>query len=332
MNSCGILIFLLLGKPVEEENVQLEQELAEFSSDKDSFVTIGVFDGVHVGHKELITRVNELSKRQKMRSVIITFSQHPQEILNPSSQPPFLTDVWEKAALLRKQGADEVIILTFTKELSELSARRFAGLLQKHLRMKGLVIGPDFAMGKSGAGDIAVLRKLGDELGFSVTAISPVTINGDVVSSTAIRTALAAGDMEKVERFMGRYYCLHGRVIHGKGRGRSLGTPTVNLDIPPGQALPGDGVYATLASIDETNYASVTNVGKDPTFGENERTVETFLLDFENNLYEHEVRIDFVHKIRDEITFDSIDGLRKQIICDISEARVLLSSYPKISS
>jgi riboflavin kinase / FMN adenylyltransferase len=305
--------------------VQVEQELAGFRLDHDSLITIGVFDGVHLGHKYLISQLKELANQQSLRSIVITFRQHPQEIITPRSQPPFLTDAGEKTRLLQNEGVNAVIVLSFTPELSQLSAREFVLLLQKTLRMRGLVIGPDFALGKNHAGDIAALRQLGIELGFSVTVIPPVRKNGDIVSSTAIRHALAKGDMEKVQRLMGRPFNLHGQVIHGKGRGAGLGFPTVNLNILPDQAIPADGVYASLAIVEDKTFHSVTNVGKNPTFGDNNRTIEAFLLDYHDNLYNREVRIDFVSKLRDEIKFNSAEELKKRIADDIQQARSILS-------
>ena len=304
--------------------MQVEQELAGFAPDRDSLVTIGVFDGVHLGHKYLISKLKELAGQQGLGSVVITFNKHPQETLSPRAQPPFLTDASEKAALLKKEGVDAVVVLTFTRQLSLLSAREFVTLLQTKLRMKGLVIGPDFALGRKAEGNIPKLRQLGLEMGFSVTVIPPVKNNGDVVSSTAIRRALAEGNMEKVQRFLGRPFSLHGRVIHGKGRGAGLGFPTVNLDILPGQAIPGDGVYATQARADGKTYPSVTNIGLNPTFGDTRRTVESYLLDYHDNLYEHEVTIDFVHKLRGEIKFHDAEELVQQIFEDISQTRVIL--------
>jgi riboflavin kinase/FMN adenylyltransferase len=305
--------------------VQLEQELSSFSSKKDSLITIGVFDGVHLGHKHLIMQLKKLAKQRELRTIAITFNRHPQEILNPDTQPPFLTDASEKANLLKQEGLDEVIVLSFTRELSRVGAQEFLNLLQKQLSMSGLVIGPDFTLGKNNEGNIPTLTKLGKEMGFSVTVIPPVMKNGEIVSSTAIRLALAEGNMEKVEKLMGHPFSLHGKVVHGKGRGKDLGFPTVNLDILPGQAIPADGVYATSAQVEFKTYPSVTNVGKNPTFGENERTVEAFLLDFNNNLYTHQVRINFIKRIRDEIKFIDTTHLKIQIETDISIARSILN-------
>jgi riboflavin kinase / FMN adenylyltransferase len=306
--------------------VQVERELDGFPLDRDSLITIGVFDGVHLGHKYLISQLKEIASQQGLVDIVITFRRHPQETLTPRSQPLFLTDASEKAALLKKEGVVGVIVLTFTHELSRLSAREFLTLLQNKLRMKGLVIGPDFALGRNGEGNIPTLRRLGNEMGFSVTVIPPVRSNGDIVSSTAIRRALADGDMEKVRRFMGRPFSLHGRVIHGKGRGAGLGFPTINLDILSDQAIPGDGVYATLAYVDNLTYPSVSNIGMNPTFGENPRTIESYLLDYHDNLYEHEIKIEFVQKLRGEIKFDNADELAKQISEDIRLTRSILSN------
>jgi riboflavin kinase / FMN adenylyltransferase len=322
-------VFILgsaLWLPAWREKVQVEQELGGFALERDSLITIGVFDGVHLGHKYLISQLKELASQQGLADIVITFHQHPQATLTPRSKPLFLTDAAEKAVLLRKEGVAAVIVLTFTPELSRLSAREFLALLQANLGMKGLVIGPDFALGRNGEGNIPILRRLGSEMGFSVTVIPPVRNNGDVVSSTAIRRALAGGDMERVRRFMGRPFSLHGRVIHGKGRGTGLGFPTVNLDILPGQAIPSDGVYATLAYVDNLTFPSVTNIGLNPTFGKNQRTIEAYLLDFNDNLYEREVKIEFVQKLRGEIKFDNAAELTKQINEDILSARSILSN------
>jgi riboflavin kinase/FMN adenylyltransferase len=304
--------------------MQVEQELAGFSRDCDSLVTIGVFDGVHLGHKHLIGQTKELASQQGLCPAIVTFHRHPQDILTPDQSPPFLTDTFEKACLLRNEEVDTVIILTFTPELSRLSARQFVALLQDKIRMKGLVIGPDFALGHKGEGNIPTLRLLGEEMGFSVTVVPPVRKNGDIVSSTAIRRAMADGDMDKVQRLMGRPFSLHGKVIHGKGRGAGLGFPTVNLSILSGQAVPSEGVYATQAHVENFSYPSVTNVGMSPTFGNAELTIESYLLDYHSDLYDREVKIDFIRKIRNEIKFESAKELVEQIYEDIRSTRIIL--------
>ncbi len=307
--------------------MQLEQELAGFTSGRESMVAIGVFDGVHLGHKYLISRLKELAGQQGRSSVVITFDKHPHEVLKPNSQPLFLTDASEKAELLSKEGVDAVIVLNFTLELSRLSARDFVNILLAKLKMRGLVMGPDFALGKRGEGSIPALRQIGEELGFSVTAIPAVHIGSDIVSSTAIRGAMASGDMEKVQSMMGRPFSLHGQVIHGHGRGTGLGFPTINLNVSKGKSLPSDGVYATLAHTNNLDYLSVTNIGTDPTFGGTERTIESFILDYQADLYGREVKIDFKHKLRDEIKFRSAVELTQQIELDIRETRKYFTNH-----
>lgn len=307
--------------------MEFEKELAGVSIIRDSLITVGVFDGVHLGHKYLISQLKKLAGQQGLYPIAITFHKHPQEVLMPGSQPPFLTDADEKAYLLKQEGIECVIVLTFTQELSRVDAADFIDILQTRLRMKGLVVGPDFALGRNTEGNISYLQKLGKEKGFTVTVIPPVRSNGDIISSTAIRRSLAAGDMEKVHRFLGRPFSLHGNVVHGAGRGTGLGFPTVNLNILPGQAIPSDGVYATLAITDNRRYASVTNIGMNPTFDAARRTIETYLLDFRDNLYDREIKIDFVLKIRDEVKFSNAEELSRQIFKDIKQTRTILDKY-----
>jgi riboflavin kinase / FMN adenylyltransferase len=317
-----VLWLYLLG----EENVQLEQELDAFNQNQDSLITIGVFDGVHLGHKYLISQLKELAQKQGFRSVAITFDKHPQEVLTPASYPPYLIDISEKTDLLKKEGIDALVVLTFTRELAVYSARSFLKLLQTKLGMRGLVIGPDFALGRNNEGNIQTIRKLGEEMDFSVTIVPPVMINGEIVSSTSIRNYLVEGMMEKVKKFLGRPFSLHGMVIHGKARGTGLGFPTVNLNVLPGQALPSDGVYATKTYLDDKSWNSITNIGNNPTFGDTGHSIETFLLNFNADLYYHEIKIEFIHKIRNEIKFKGIEQLQKQISEDIKQVNLIYSN------
>lgn len=304
--------------------MQLEQELAGFQNNQGSVVTIGVFDGVHLGHKYLINQVKELARKQGLCSVVITFHKHPQEVLTPHSQPPFLTDSAEKADLLKKEGVDSVIILTFTRKVSRLSAREFLDLLKSKLQMRSLVVGPDFSLGRDNEGDISTLRQLAEELNFSLVVAPAALKNGVIVSSTAIRKALAEGDMDKVRLLLGRRFSLHGKVIRGHGRGLKIGFPTANLDILPGQAVPGDGVYLTLVHMDGKVYRSLTNVGTNPTFRGASRTIESHLFDLRCDLYEREIRVEFMRKLRNEIEFTNQEKLAQQIGEDIKQAKALL--------
>jgi riboflavin kinase/FMN adenylyltransferase len=305
--------------------VSVEDELAKFAPEKDSALTIGVFDGVHLGHKQLIFELIKQARQKKLLSGVVTFRQHPEGIITPDKKLPLLTDMPTRISLLKEAGADFVVPLTFSPELANFSAKDFMTLLQEHLKMRTLVIGPDFALGKNREGNIEYLIKLGKEMGFTVTVVPPLTKSGEVVSSTAIRQALAEGDMGKYYRLTGRYFSLRGKVVAGTGRGGGLGFPTANLDISRGHAIPPDGVYCGLAHINGKVYQTMTNIGENPTFGDNERTVESFLLDYHGDLYGHSLSVDFVSRLRDERKFKNIDELKKQVAADVKHGKEILS-------
>jgi riboflavin kinase/FMN adenylyltransferase len=304
--------------------MQVETELAKFSPEKDMLLTIGVFDGVHLGHRHLIARLTGLARRQGLMSGVITFSLHPREVLAPRTRLPFLTDIERRIELLKSEGVEAVIPLSFTPELARLTPKEFLGLLKKHLRMKGLVIGPDFALGKNREGDTNVLRQLGEEMDFSLTVVPPLTIDGEVASSTAIRQALAEGDMKRAQKLMGRPFRLHGEVVAGYGRGVKLGFPTANVDTGREQALPADGVYTSRAYIDDQAYQAMTNIGINPTFGGNRRLVEVYIMGYDGDLYGRELAIDIIERLRGEIKFDNPEELKAQIAEDVKRGKATL--------
>ncbi len=306
--------------------MKIEEELARLSPKKDMMLTIGVFDGVHLGHKYLISQLKEHARQQNLLSGVVTFRQHPQAVLSPQTELLFLTDLATRIGLLQNEGVDAIITLSFTNELAQLSAREFVGLLKKYLRMRRLLVGPNFTLGRNQESDSNTLRTLGQGMNFSLVVIPPIVVNGAVVSSTAIRNALANGDMERVLNLTGRPFSLHGRVIKGTGRGLELGFPTANLDIDPQQALPTEGVYATLAYIDDKVYKSMTNIGKRPTFGDTERAVEVHILDYHNDLFGRDLKIDIIKRLRGEKQFDTAQQLGKQITLDIKQGRAILDS------
>jgi riboflavin kinase/FMN adenylyltransferase len=304
----------------------VEEELAKLSPEKDMLLTIGVFDGVHLGHKHLIAQLKELARKQGYSSGVITFRQHPQEVLSPQTKLPFLTGLDQRTDLLKNEGVEAIITLSFTPELAQLSPRQFLGLLEKYLRMCGLVIGPDFALGQNREGNIDTLRRLGQEMGFSVTMVPPMMRGGEVISSTAIREALAVGDMKRVQNLLGRPFSLQGRVVTGARRGAELGFPTANLDINPQQALPPEGVYVSRAHIDDETYSSMTNIGHRPTFGGGQQLIEVYLLDYHGDLYGQELTIDLIERLRDEKKFDTPEQLKKQIAEDVKQGTAILKT------
>ena len=305
--------------------MEIEQELASVTPQGETLLTIGVFDGVHAGHRYLLKKLRERAAERNLLSGVVTFSPHPQSVLHPRSQLPWLTSLNDRVGAFRKLGVNIVSVLTFTPKVARLSAREFISLIKKNLGMRGILVGPDFALGKGKEGNIDLLRSLGCEMGFSVDVIPPFKINGEIVSSTLIRRALAEGDMRKVKNLMGRYFYLEGKVITSEKRGRVLGFPTANLDIKPQQALPENGIYATIAQVEGGHFPSATNVGIRPTFGTGEEMVETHLLNYKGNLYGKDMRVEFVQKLRDEERFSSSEELKTQIEKDIREVEAILT-------
>ncbi len=306
--------------------MQVEEELAGFTPEIATLLTIGVFDGVHLGHQRLIAELTGQARQLKLLAGVVTFRQHPEDLFATGKKLPFLTDMKKRTGLLKDEGVDFIITLSFNKELAALSARKFMELLQKHLKMRGLVIGEDFALGKNREGDTDAIRQTGKEMGFSVTVVPPLKINGEVVSSTALRKALAAGDIKKVRELTGRGFSLRGKVVEGTGRGEGLGFPTANMDIKSGQALPPDGVYVGLTRANGKVYQSMTNIGRNPTFGDMERTVESYLVDYRGDLYGKELQLEIIARLRDEKKFASTIELKKQIALDVIQGKKILEA------
>ncbi len=300
------------------------QQLAEYTLDSPTLLTLGVFDGVHLGHVSLIRTLKELAESRGLQPGVVTFSSHPVDVLRPGIHLPLLTSVSERLRLIVEAGVSLTVPLTFTRELSEYAPSEFVRLLMTHLRMAGLVLGPDFSMGKDRAGTAQALAEIGRQLGFTVEAVPPYTVNGRVVSSTAIREALSQGDVRTAAQMLGRRFSISGTVGSTSQRGASLGFPTANLRVCPKRALPRDGVYATIAHIPDGQFASVTNVGCRPTFGRTERMVETHILDFDGRIYGTPLRIEFVAPIRGELAFRNPKALVAQIHRDVAAARQIL--------
>jgi riboflavin kinase/FMN adenylyltransferase len=305
--------------------MEILPELAKIAPQGETLLTIGVFDGVHAGHRYLLGKLQQRAAEKNLLSGVVTFNPHPQSILHPHNQLLWLSDVEDRIKTIKELGIDIVTVLTFTPEVAQLSAQEFMSLLKKYLKMRGIIVGADFTLGRGGEGNINLLRALGREMKFSVEVIPPYTINGEVVSSTLIRQALAQGDMRKVEKLMGCYFRLRGKVITSDKRGRVLGFPTANLDIKPQQALPSNGIYATIAQIDGKQFPSATNIGIRPTFGEGKKTVETHLLNYKGDLYSKEIRVEFVQKLRDEQRFPSSEELKIQIEKDVRKVEAILA-------
>jgi riboflavin kinase/FMN adenylyltransferase len=305
--------------------MEIEQELASVTPQGETLLAIGVFDGVHAGHRYLLKQLQKRAAEKHLLSGVLTFNPHPQSVLHPDDQLPWLSNLEDRVTTLQQLGVNIVAVLTFTPELAQLTAQDFMSLLKKYLKMRGIMVGPDFALGRGGEGNISLLRTLGNQMEFSVEVISPYTINGELVSSTLIRQALIQGDMKRVEKLMGHHFYLRGKVITSDKRGRALGFPTANLELKPQQALPNNGIYATITHVDGKQFPSATNIGTRPTFGEGRKMVENHLLNYKGNLYSKEIMVEFVQKLRDEKRFASSEELKTQIEKDVRKVQALLA-------
>lgn len=296
-------------------------------------VTIGNFDGHHHGHRSLLSQVVETARRHDGTALVLTFDPHPVKILAPQINLMFLTTPAEKLARFEAAGIDEVVFLEFTPAFAALSPAQFVkDVLCNGIGTRELFVGEHFAFGKGRTGRIATLLELGAECGFLVHPMSPVTIDGEVVSSTRIRQLIQAGDFQKALRFLGRPYCIEGTVATGDHRGAELGWPTANLRLPSERVVPPDGVYAVQVVWNHRRFDSVAYIGTRPTFGKGERLLEVSILDQRLNLYGESIRVEFISFIRPDKTFASSEDLTHQIALDVDIARVRLREADSRSS
>jgi riboflavin kinase/FMN adenylyltransferase len=291
-----------------------------------SAVTIGFFDGVHLGHRRVIGRTVEAARERDLASVAVTFDRHPREVFSPGREPRLLTTVERKIGLVETIGVDVLVVLEFTDELSRWPAEDFVDrVLTDGLAARHVVVGENFTFGYRAAGTVPVLRELGAERGFEVEGMGLMTLGDRVVSSTSIRQALTDGDLAWPQEALGRRFVLDGRVVRGAGRGTGLGWPTANLQTLPRLLLPGEGVYAGRALHRDSGYRAAINVGTNPTFGQEPVHLEAFLLDFSGDLVGEPLAIEFWERLRDEVRFESVDALSRQIEADVARTREVVS-------
>ncbi len=289
-------------------------------------VTIGVFDGVHRGHRAVLGDVVGRARSRDLVPVALTFDPHPLEFLEPDRAPKLLGSIEQRIELLWTCGVDVVGVLPFP-EIRDLAPDVFANeVLADRLSARLVAVGSDFRFGRDRKGDIELLVTAGRAAGFEVQTVSLVeAADGEVVSSSRIRGLLASGELDDANRLLGRRFELRGPVIHGDGRGRQIGFPTANLHIPDRLAVPAYGVYAVWATWEGREAPAVVNIGVRPTFGENRRMVEAHLIDFDEDLYGIDLSLRFVRRLRDERRFDSVDALVLQITVDRAEAAAALA-------
>jgi riboflavin kinase / FMN adenylyltransferase len=284
-------------------------------------LTIGNYDGVHVGHRTIIEITKAKAREISGTPMLMTFHPHPMHVLRPDRELALITPLEEKKKLIEEAGIEVLIVVPFTQEFSQVTPEAYVrDLLIGKLDIKGLVVGYDFKFGKGGRCDIEGMKKYAQAFGFFVDVVSPVTIGGEKVGSDKIRKLLQAGEVDKANLLLGRPYMISGKVVRGAGRGRAFGFPTINLETDFELSLP-NGVYISEVEIDGKRWQSATNIGYNPTFGGHERTIESFVFDYDGELYGKHVRLFFHIKLRDEVRFENVNELRQQIERDVSAAR-----------
>lgn len=298
--------------------------------DERAVVTVGTFDGVHIGHQRIIRYVAERARATGGSGTVVTFDPHPREVMS-GSLVPLLTTLAERQVFLRELGADRIVVIPFTREFAATTSADFVrDVICDRIGCAEIVVGYDHAFGRGRGGDVATLKEAAEELGFVVEAFPAESVGGAVVSSSAIRRLIAAeGDVRSAGSMLGRWYSLDGRVVHGEGRGKAIGFPTANVEVVSiRKVIPRRGVYAvTVAGPEEGGLPGMMNIGVRPTFGGNEDVhLEVHLIDYDGDLYGETLHIEFVERLRDERRFGSVDDLREQLSRDRRRCREALAS------
>ncbi|MCX5809612.1 MAG: bifunctional riboflavin kinase/FAD synthetase [Proteobacteria bacterium] len=284
-------------------------------------LTIGNYDGIHIGHKKIIERVKEKALMINGTPMLMTFYPHPVSVVRPDKILCLITPLNVRERLIEESGIDVLLVLPFNEEFRLLTPQEFVeNILVNKLRIKGLIVGYDFKFGRGGKGDTELLKQLSGTYGFFFEVVEAVTLDGEKIGSNRIRKLIMEGDVKKAERFLGRAHMIEGKVVHGDGRGKGIGFPTINLKTDY-ELIPKDGVYISEVKINGKMFPSVTNIGYNPTFDVKKLSVETHILDYSGDLYGADLTLYFHEMIRGEIKFDGADALMSQIAMDIKDAK-----------
>lgn len=297
-------------------------------NERATILTIGAFDGVHLGHRHLIGSVVKRARALECQSAVLTFDPHPDLVIHPERQRLYLTSLDERIELIERIGVDVLVLLPFTTATKALGAREFMEQICRSLALRELWVGWDFALGRRREGDMPRLREIGQALGYSVHPVEPLLLDGHSVSSSRIRAVLNEGDVAAAAKLLARPFAVSGVVAQGDRRGRTIGFPTANLAPDKTHVLPADGVYVCRAQLAGETYGAVTNIGVRPTFDGTGRKVETYLLDFTGDIYGETLRVEFLHRLRGEKKFAGVNELVAQITSDTSAARAWLTENP----
>ncbi len=296
-----------------------------FGAGKNTWLTIGVFDGVHRGHREIIRKLTTDAHADNAPAILLTFDPHPASVLT-GRDIKCLTTPDERADLLKTLDLDIVITQRFTRDLSTATAQEYMSRLKQTLDLKHLLIGYDFALGKGREGNASRLTEIGRELNYTVEVVNALSDESGVISSTEIRKLVATGNVTEAAKLLDYNYSMSGEVIHGAGRGRSIGIPTANVDYPKQKVMPSNGIYACWAYLGNEKFMAATNIGFNPTFTPERQvpSLEAYLLDFDRDIYGQNLKLEFVSRIRDELKFDSVEALIEKIHEDVRKTRELL--------
>lgn len=278
-----------------------------------NYVALGSFDGLHYGHLSLVRKTVEIAKENNGKSMVFTYKNHPKTIVKPDCVPKLIMDLDTKLEYLEDENVDIVILRTFTKEFMGIEAEDFIKLLCEGYNVKGIVVGFNFRFGHKNLGDVDLLKKLKEKYGYELYIIEQYTYEDNAISSTRIRECILEGNVAEATRMLSKPYLIKGKVIHGKKLGRTIGVPTANLEIDEKMIIPSKGVYYTNVEYDNKKFKGLTSVGNNPTVNGQELTIETYILDFGEIIYDEEIKVYFIERIREEIKFNSLDELVTQI-------------------
>ena len=278
-----------------------------------SYVALGSFDGLHSGHLSLVNKIIELANENKGKSIVYTFKNHPRTLIKGATPPKLLMDNESKEEILEALGVDLIYFEEFNEEYMKLTPEGFIKYLCEKFKVKGIVVGFNYRFGYKNVGNIEMLKELSTKYGYELYVMEPCNYEDEVISSTRIRNELLSGNVDKAMKMLNRPYCIKGKVVHGKKLGRAIGFPTANLDYSKEALIPKKGVYYTNVQWQGKIYKGITSVGNNPTVNGDKLTIETYILDFNNDLYGHNIKVYFIKKIRDEKKFNSIDDLVIQL-------------------
>lgn len=299
-------------------------EIKGFLKGKSTAIALGTFDGVHVGHQSIIRQAIQLARAHGLVAVVFTFVNHPLSVVAPDRVPVQIGDNISKASFMEELGVDVLLSLSFSEKLSRQGPEEFLDILCQSCNPRFIVTGPNFTFGRKGKGNPRLLARLASEYGFVAEVGQAVQLDGRMVSSTQIRGLIEAGELDKTNEYLSRPFSFGGRVVHGDHRGRTIGFPTANLNIPEKRVMLPNGAYGVYVLLDGEKYKGIANIGDNPTFKGCDRRLEVHILDFKGDIYDQPLTVQFVKKLRDEKKFSGIDGLVKQLRIDEEKARQIL--------